>query len=169
MERTTVSTTKAEATEAQAPARSKLRQRLELSWVISIVLFTLARFFVAQETLERYGLNIWIFGFIDLITAIPYGLGTARVVGAIVDRDLPAASRWAAVAAVCFIAPYAYIVWSGKDATFPPAVYVVLALLVAIFGANALWSVARKVKAARLAAAAAACEGGSEGLAEATA
>src|SRR5688500_943762 len=41
--------------------RSKLRQRLELSWVISIVLFTLARFFVARETLEQYGLNIWVF------------------------------------------------------------------------------------------------------------
>lgn len=167
MERTPVSTTMEEATSTAAPARSKLRQRLELSWVISIVVFTLARFFVAQETLERYGLNIWVFGFIDLVTAVPYALGTARVVGAMVDRDLSAASRWAGVAAFCFIAPYAYIVWSGKDATFPTAVYVVLAILVAIFGANAVWSIARKVKAARVAASAGR-EGGSEALAEAT-
>ena len=130
-------------------ARSKLRQRLELSWVVSIVAFTLARFFVAQGTLERYGLNIWVFGFIDLITAVPYALGTARVVGAIVDRDLPSASSWAIVAGVSFIAPYAYIVWAGQDATFPAPVYVVLAVLVAIFGANALVSVLRKVRAAR--------------------
>ena len=123
--------------------RSKLRQRLELSWVIGIVLFTLARFFVARETLEQYGLNIWIFGFIDLITAIPYAIGTARVVGAIVDRDLPAAGTWAGIAAVSFFAPYGYILWSGQDATFPTSVYVVLGVLIAIFGANALWSVFR--------------------------
>lgn len=135
--------------------RSKLRQRLEISWVIGIVAFTLLRFFVAKETLEQYGLNIWIFGFIDLITAVPYAIGTARVVGAIVDRDLPSASKWAGIAAVSFFAPYAYILWAGQDATFPTTVYVVLGVLVAIFGANAVWGIIRKVRAARAAHAAA--------------
>ena len=131
--------------------RTKLRQRLEISWVVSIVVFTLARFFVARETLEQYGLNIWIFGFIDLITAVPYAIGTARVVGALVDRDLSGASKWAGIAAVSFIAPYGYIVWAGseQDATFPTTVYVVLGVLIAIFGANAVWGVVRKVRAAR--------------------
>ncbi|HWJ98190.1 MAG TPA: hypothetical protein VNQ33_08525 [Acidimicrobiales bacterium] len=138
--------------------RTKLRKRLELSWVISIVAFTLARFFVARETLEQYGLNIWVFGFIDLITAIPYAVGTARVVGALVDRDLTGASKWAGIAAVSFFAPYAYILWAGSEdgATFPTSVYVVLGVLIAIFGANAVWGVVRKVRTARAAAHAAA-------------
>lgn len=135
--------------------RSKLRQRLEISWVIGIVLFTLARFFVARETLEQYGLNIWIFGFIDLVTAVPYAIGTARVVGAIVDRDLGNASKWAGIAAISFFAPYGYILWAGQDATFPATVYVILGVLVAIFGANAVWGIVRKVRAAREAHAAA--------------
>lgn len=138
------------------PARSKLRQRLELSWVISIVLFTLARFFVARETLEKYGLNIWVFGVIDLLTAIPYAIGTARVVGSLVDRDLASAGTWAGIAALSFFAPYGYILWAGQDATFPTTVYVVLGVLIAIFGANATWSVVRKVRAARAEAHAAA-------------
>ena len=137
-----------EAPQPERP-RSKLRQRLELSWVVGIVLFTLARFFVARETLEQYGLNIWVFGVIDLVTAIPYAIGTARVVGAMVDRDLAAAGTWAGIAALSFFAPYGYILWSGKDAEFPTSVYVVLGVLIAIFGANALWSVIRKVRAAR--------------------
>jgi hypothetical protein len=143
---------------APAPERprSRLRQRLEISWVISIVLFTLARFFVARETLEQYGLNVWIFGFIDLITAVPYAIGTARVVGAIVDRDLAAAGTWAGIAAVSFFAPYGYILWAGQNATFPTTVYVILGVLIAIFGANALWGVYRKVRAARAEAHAAA-------------
>ena len=144
-----------EETPEAVPPRSKLRQRLELSWVISIVLFTLARFFVARGTLEQYGLNIWVFGVIDLVTAIPYAIGTARVVGAIVDKDLAADSRWAGIAAVSFFAPYGYILWAGQDAAFPTSVYVVLAVLITIFGANALWSVIRKVRAARAAHAAA--------------
>ncbi|MCU1370085.1 MAG: hypothetical protein JWO77_1279 [Ilumatobacteraceae bacterium] len=129
--------------------RSKLRQRLELSWVIGIVVFTLVRFFVARETLEKYGLNIWVFGFIDLITAVPYAIGTARVVGALVDRDLAGASKWAGIAAISFFAPYGYILWAGQDATFPTSVYVILGLLVAVFGANAVWGIVRKVRAAR--------------------
>jgi hypothetical protein len=132
--------------------RTKLRKRLELSWVVSIVLFTLARFFVARETLEQYGLNIWVFGFIDLITAIPYAVGTARVVGALVDRDLAGASTWAGIAAVSFFAPYGYILWAGQNATFPTTVYVILGVLIAIFGANAVWGIVRKVRAARAAA-----------------
>lgn len=138
--------------------RTKLRKRLELGWVVSIVIFTLARFFVARETLEQYGLNIWIFGFIDLITAIPYAVGTARVVGALVDRDLAGASKWAGIAAVSFFAPYGYILWAGSEqgASFPTSVYVVLGVLIVIFGANAVWGIIRKVRTARAAAHAAA-------------
>jgi hypothetical protein len=138
--------------------RTKLRKRLELGWVVSIVAFTLARFFVARQTLEQYGLNIWIFGLIDLVTAIPYAIGTARVVGALVDKDLAGASKWAGIAAVSFFAPYGYILWAGSEdnASFPAGVYVVLGVLVVIFGANAVWGIVRKVRTARAAAHAAA-------------
>jgi hypothetical protein len=124
---------------------------VEASWVLGVVLFTVARFFVATGTLKRYGLNVWVFGAIDLLTAVPYGLGTARTVGALVDRDHRAASRWSLVAAVSFLAPYLYIAWAGQTATFPPAVYIVVGLLLAVFGANAVWGVVRKVRAERAA------------------
>ena len=156
MKQMTSSSSGARAETTLEPSRSRLRQRLEISWVIGIVLFTLARFFVARVTPEQHRLNDWVFGFIDLVTAVPYAIGTARVVGAIVDRDLAAAGTWAGIAAASFFAPYGYILWAGQEATFPTSVYVILGVLIAIFGANALWGIYRKVRTARTEAHAAA-------------
>lgn len=143
---TEVEATSDASTDAPA-SRGRLRQFLTVSWVIGIVGFTLLRFFVARETLEGYGLNIWMFGFIDLVTAVPYAVGVAKVVTAMVDRNPAGASRWAAVAGASFLAPYLYIAWAGQDASFPTTVYVVLLVLIIVFGANAIWNVRRKVRA----------------------
>lgn len=126
-----------------------LRTVLTVGWVVGVVGFTLARFFVARETLMDYGLNIWVFGFIDLITAVPYAIGTAEVVGALVDREPARASKWAMVAAASFLAPYLYIAWAGRGASFPTVVWVVLAALIVLFGGNAVRSVRRKVREGR--------------------
>ncbi len=129
--------------------RGPWRRRLEWSWIVTVVLFTLARLLLARETLADYGLNIWVFGVIDLATAYPYALGTARVVGALVDRDLPAAGKWTAIAVASFFAPYLYIAAAGADGRFPPAVYVVLLGLIVVFGGNAVRSTVVKVRRAR--------------------
>jgi hypothetical protein len=131
------------------PRPSRLRRRVEVSWVVTIVLFTLARLVVAAETLRDYGLNIWVFGVIDLVTAIPYAVGVAKVVEAFIDRRPRSASTWAIVACVSFLAPYLYILWVGKDVEFPVIVYIVLGLLIAIFGGNAIRGIVMRVRAAR--------------------
>jgi hypothetical protein len=145
-------TTPSPADLAEPPRRgrgSKFRRRVELSWVVTIVLFTIGRLVLAAQTLEDYGLNIWIFGLIDLATAIPYAVGVAKVVEGFIDRRLRAASTWAVVACVSFLAPYLYIFWVGKDVDFPPVVYVVLGILIAIFGGNAVRGIVLKVREAR--------------------
>ncbi|WP_426570697.1 hypothetical protein [Aquihabitans sp. McL0605] len=129
--------------------RYRLRQYVTGSWVIAVVAFTIARVAVAGSTLEKYGLNIWVFGFIDLITAVPYAIGVARVVTSIIDKESGNAMKWGLVAAGSFLAPYLYVAWSGRDASFPPVVWVVLGLLILGFGTNAVLSGYRKVRSAR--------------------
>ena len=90
-----------------SPRPSTRRRWLETTWVVTVLVFTLARLLVARATLAERGLNIWVFGFIDLITAFPYALGTARIVEAVVDRDGHAIGRWTLVAGLSFIARYA--------------------------------------------------------------
>lgn len=131
-----------------APPRTR-RVVLERSWVVGVVLFTLGRFVVAYGALDSYGVNIWLFGFIDLITAVPYGVSTARLVGALVDRSYESIAGWAAVASGSFLAPYLYLAWAGRDVGFPPIVYVVLGVLAISFGTYAVYGIGKKVRLGR--------------------
>ncbi len=130
-------------------SRFGLREYLTGSWILAVIAFTIARVVVAKSTLEQYGLNIWVFGFIDLITAVPYAVGIAKVVTSLIDRRPGSAGKWGIVAALSFIAPYLVVAWAGRTASFPPAVWIALVLLIAGFGANALWNIYRKVRDAR--------------------
>lgn len=133
--------------EAGEPSgRPPLRRYLTISWVVTIVGFTLVRLVVARGTLERYGLNVWIFGVIDLATALPYAIGVAKVVTAMIDRQVSTAGRWAVVAGLSFLAPYGYVAWAGKDGEFPSSVYFVLLALIVLFAANAIRGVVRRVR-----------------------
>lgn len=136
--------------QGHAPTRrASRRQIFEISWIVGVVAFTLLRLFVAQETLVQYGLNIWVFGVIDLVTAVPYAVGIARVVEAMVDRDAKGASGWLVVAGFSFVAPYGYVALAGRDASFPTGVWIILVVVMVIFGANAVWNGVRKVRRAR--------------------
>ena len=125
------------------------RSRYERWWIVGIVAFTLGRFVVAYSTLREYDLNIWFFGFVDLATAVPYAVGTARLVTSSIDHQWRAATWWMAVAAASFLAPYAYIALAGEG--MPAVVYVVLALLVGALGTNAVLGIRKKIVAGRLA------------------
>lgn len=138
--------------EGDQARRTSRRHIFEISWILGVVAFTLLRLVVAQETLVQYGLNIWIFGFIDLVTAVPYAVGVARVVEAMVDRDAKGASGWLLVTGFSFVAPYAYVALAGRNASFPVGVWVVLIVVMVVFGANAVWNGLRKVRRARAAA-----------------
>lgn len=127
-------------------SQASRRRRAELVWVTSVLLYVIARFLIAYGTLHRYGLNVWIFGFLDIATAVPYGIGTARLVTSIVDGHIQRAARWGIVSAASFLAPYLYIALSGQDKHMPVLVWAVLGLLVASLGVNAALTVRRKVR-----------------------
>jgi hypothetical protein len=130
--------------------RSSRRRKLEVSWVIGVVAFVIVRFAIAYSALSEYGLTVWIFGFLDIATAVPYAVGTARLVTSLVDKNLQAAARCGIVACISFLAPYAWVAWAGRDGEFPTAVYVVVAALVVCLGTNAVVGITKRVRAARV-------------------
>ena len=137
-------------TAAGPTAREQRRRTLERSWVIGVVVFVAVRFVAAYGALADYdAVTVIVFGLLDLGTAVPYAIGTARLVTSLVDRDLPAAARWGALASACFLAPYLWIAWAGRDGSFPTIVYVVTALLAVFLGINAVLGIRRRVKAAK--------------------
>lgn len=134
--------------ETNARRRPTRRQTLEISWVIGVVVFVLMRFALAYSALAAESRStVLVFGLLDLGTAVPYALGTARLVASLVDGDHQAAARWGAVASGCFLAPYLWIAWAGRDGGFPQIVYVVTAIFVVSLGANAVFGIRRRVRA----------------------
>lgn len=122
--------------------------------MVGVVAFVVVRFVLAYSALAKYdALTVWIFGILDLGTAVPYAIGTARLVTSLVDRDLQGAARWGTLASVCFLAPYVWIAWAGRDGEFPTVVYVVVALLAASLGINAIYGIRRRVRLERAAVA----------------
>lgn len=124
------------------------RRTLELSWVLGVVVFVVMRFALAYSALASESrTTVVVFGLLDLGTAVPYALGTARLVTSLVDGDHQTAARWGALASGCFLAPYLWIAWAGRDGTFPAVVYVVTAIFVVSLGTNAVLGVRRRVRA----------------------
>ncbi len=130
--------------------RDQRRRTLERSWVIGVLVFVTVRFIAAYGALGKYdAVTVIVFGLLDLGTAVPYAIGTARLVTSLVDRDLAAATRWGALASACFLAPYLWIAWAGRDGEFPTIVYVVTALLAIFLGLNAVLGIRRRVRTAK--------------------
>lgn len=133
--------------DAPVDPRASRRQTLEISWVVGVVVFVLIRFALAYSALAAESrATVLIFGLLDLGTAVPYALGTARLVAGLVDGDHQAAARWGAVASGSFLAPYLWIAWAGRDGGFPTVVYVVTLIFVASLGANAVIGIRRRVR-----------------------
>ena len=132
------------------PKNVARRRILERLWIFATLAYSIGRVILARATVERYGVNIWVFGFIDFGTSGPYGLATARLVTSLIDKNTNAASRWAALAGACFIAPDLYVVASGRD--LPPRIYVVLSVWVSLMTALSIGQMRRRIRTNKISA-----------------
>jgi len=109
--------------------RQKFWERL---WTGSIFIYTIVATIVVWKALSKYGVNPWIFAVIDAITSYTYGVTSARMVIAIIGKDMKLARSWALGAAISFITPQAYILIAAKNA--PADVYrFVIGVISALF------------------------------------
>lgn len=139
---------------ASGSDRPSRRRTVEGWWVAGVVLFVIIRFVLAYSVLaDQAQLVVIVFGLIDIGTAVPYAIGTARLVTSLVDRRPQTAARWGALASASFLAPYLWLAWAGRDGSFPTIVYVVTGLFVVCVGANAVLGIRRRVHSQRALAA----------------
>ena len=141
------------STSVTSPDRTERRRVLERSWVIGVVAFVLVRFVIAYSSLARYGrTTVIVFGILDVATAVPYAVGTARLVTSVVDGDLRAAARWGAISCASFLVPYLWLTWAGRE-SLPMLAYLVIGVLTVLLGANAVTGVVRRIRDERRSAA----------------
>lgn len=114
------------------------------------MVFVVIRFALAYSALAEQARSVVVvFGLLDIGTAVPYAIGTARLVTSLVDRRPQIAARWGALASASFLAPYLWLAWAGRDGSFPAVVYVVTILFVVCVGTNAVLGIRRRVRAQR--------------------
>lgn len=101
---------------------------IEQTWIWSTVGYTILRIVIAWGAFGDDGVNIWVFGLIDLGTAWPY----AKSIAIIVRRS--AAAEWSrlplpvAMAMSTFFAPYAYLWFAAGE--MPSDLRIGMAILV---------------------------------------
>lgn len=98
--------------------------------IVGIFVWTVIRGIPAWP-LSAYGMNIWVFVLIDLITSVPYVICINQVVRGI--RTLPARMLvlHGAIIACSFAAPYLYLFWTA-GAAMPTWVLIVAVSVVAV-------------------------------------
>lgn len=126
---------------------SDRRERLHFAWFTAVMLYAALRIVLITLFLEKYGVNPWIFGVIEVSSSIPYAIGSARFVTALVDGDNHGARVSAMVGLLGFVAPDAYILLSGTHV--PGYVYVVIGTVIVISVFTAFFSIRSKVRSAR--------------------
>lgn len=120
---------------------------VERAWIWSVVGYTVLRFVVAWGAFGDHGVNVWIFGLLDVGTAWPY----AKAVATICRRS--AAFEWRRlpipilVAIVSFFAPYAYLWLAAGE--MPAGLRAGLALFVVVVFGAAVLGVVSKVRKLR--------------------
>ena len=126
--------------------------RFGLRWVaiVAILAYSVLRFFVVQATLQRYGVNPWVFLAIDASSGVVYVLGIEQLVVAMQKRGKTDFSRtivWGVVTALMFAAPYVYMYVAGQ--AMPPIVAIGIGVIVLLLCVNAVLTFRRRIHAKR--------------------
>ncbi len=125
------------------------RRWLERGWILVSTAYGALRIFVADHTVARYGVNIWAFAGVELSSSVVYGMGTAKLIGAVIDRRRQQALRWAGFAAIGFCSPETFVAVTGQH--MPTTVYIALATILTTMGTVGVVTLVRRIKAARAA------------------
>ena len=106
----------ASATRSSASRATRNYARIaEQTWIWSVVGYTVLRFFIAWGAFSDHGVNVWIFGLLDVGTAWPYAKAVAAVCTRAADSEWKKLPLPLAVAISSFGAPYAYLWFAAGE------------------------------------------------------
>ncbi len=131
--------------------RSALLRRARLAervWVGLALLWSCVRIWFVRHSLARYGVNPWLYAAVELGSTVPYAVGVSRTVLAFTERRLDAATRWGALATVCFLLPELAVVLDAHQ--LPLWVYLLMGSVLVAGGSWAVIDVRRRVMVARV-------------------
>ncbi len=77
--------------------------------------YDMLKLYLEFSIMQGYGINPYIFFFLDVVTVPPYVVGMARLVGSLKEnaRQSDSIFLWSVITAVASVAPYLYAAWAG--------------------------------------------------------
>ena len=122
----------------------KLKSRqmtLSATWVVLVLLWSVVRICAVSVWLSDYGISTKIFAVIEISSSFIYGTSSAKAVLQHVNKQRRSVFFWGFVAFFSYITPDAYVLINGRS--MPTVFYVVIVLLVVLFGAYGLSAIYR--------------------------
>jgi len=126
------------------------RQFLSRLWIAGAVVYGLVRVTLVWQFLSGYGVNPHRFALVELASSVGYGWASAKLVGAVSDRNWSAIGRLAPFAMAAYLAPDLYVFTTiGR---VPGGVLASLATIFCATAAFGTMALVRQVREARRAA-----------------
>ena len=89
------------------------RAQFERGWILVSIAYGGLRAALVWKFLRKYGVNSYVFGGIEFISAVIYGKSSAQVVGAVIDGAWIRLRIWLPVALLGYFAPDGYVFLSA--------------------------------------------------------
>ena len=89
------------------------RAQVERGWILVSIAYGGLRAALVWKFLRKYGVNPYVFGGIEFISAAIYGKSSAQVVGAVIDGAWIRLRIWLPVALLAYFAPDGYVFLSA--------------------------------------------------------
>ena len=105
-------------------------------WVALVMLWAGLRILAVEIWLVDYGVNIWWFATVEVLSSILYGVSSARLVKELSARRRNNSAKWGTFTLVGYVLPDTYLLSVGR--AMPLATYLVVVSLAVAFAVIAL-------------------------------
>lgn len=105
-------------------------------WVALVMLWAGLRILAVEIWLVDYGVSIWWFALIEVLSSVLYGVSSARLVKELSARRRNNSAKWGTFTLVGYVLPDTYLLSVGR--AMPLATYLVVVSLAVAFAVIAL-------------------------------
>ena len=111
---------------------SRRRKSLETVWTALVLGWTALRIAFAEAYMVEYGINIWIFILVEVLSSPVLALSSTRLVRVLVVHSLRGIGFWGGLTLVSYAAPDVYLLTAGRGV--PWSLYGVIVSVMTVAG-----------------------------------
>ncbi len=112
-------------------------------WFVLIIFWSLVRIATAELYFAKYGINIWIFAVIEIVSSPILARASSRMAVALKYHEIRQSVLWGGLTMVSFSAPDVYLLTAGRG--LPWIAYGVVLLLMTVAGTTSVIKLKQKV------------------------